>query len=192
VAKKKPKLTQTQKELNATAAWSRKVGRPRDDQQKKVYRFGQTVLGDSNRQDWTFEQAKSFVNYVWACYFGPNAQPLAVYDGRGRSCASASGEKIYLPRWARNRDIILHELGHAILSRKYRQRYNFHQEAHGPEFVRMHAELHGGFGHWPSVQIVKLAKAYGLRVARKDAVPKPLTDRTKKESETRERWLDRC
>jgi hypothetical protein len=184
------KRSKSEKELDESHRWAVKNGRPHDAQRDRVYKFDSMVLGASNREDWSMTQCQEFVNYVWHCYFGNNSVPPYLYDGRGRACASANDEKMYVPRWARNRSIILHELSHAILSRWTRYDYNFKMEAHGPEFVRMHAEIQGALGNWATVTFVKLAKAYGLRVANKGKVPTfedEVQPHLRKES-----WHSRC
>lgn len=42
-------------------------------------------------------------------------QGLGVKDGRGRRTACASGSTIELPRWARTKPVILHELAHVLV-----------------------------------------------------------------------------
>lgn len=58
---------------------------------------------------------------------------LEVLDGRGRSSAAAFGNStITLPKWARTKDVILHELAHAICP---------NWEQHGRLFARTFLEL---------------------------------------------------
>lgn len=190
---KKDKQSQADIEIARGRAWARKVGRPTDKQQKLVYRWENAFLHPQNRADWTVPQCQEFVNFIWACYFGGNALAPAVTDGRGRACASANLHVVNLPRWARNRDIIIHEMAHAILNKGLGYKYSWEMEAHGPQFVRMHGELQGEFGRVRTSQFLREARKAGLRVAPSSAVPQPIVSwRDKPDYDRKERWIDRC
>lgn len=47
-------------------------------------------------------------------------RPITVGDGRRRRSAGGNGRGIYMPRWSRKRWIVLHELSHTIMDRRYR------------------------------------------------------------------------
>lgn len=192
MAKKLDKSAATIRELAQVANAGKAVGKPRDAQQNKVYSFGNNVLGYSHREDWTIVQCQEFVNYVWHCYFGPSSVPPAVDDGRGQACASCNPEHMRLPPWARNRGLILHEIAHAILGVYDGQSYWYKWECHGPEFMRLVAHLEGEFGSWATVDVLKKAKLYGLRVAPPSRIPHPYRRRKPTGKNPRESWLRRC
>ena len=188
--------TATEKQLATTIANCKKVGRPRDRQMYKVYNWEYDINLGSNRCDWTLVQCSAFLGYVWHCYFGTRSKPPIVEPGYGSSCASAGGYSIVLPRWARNREIILHEVAHSILERSSKGYYALHQESHGPEYLRLFIELHDRFGATTKNALLKSAKKARLKVAHPNAVPRPLARfrtnakrRRQPASEKRETWL---
>ncbi|MDO8943285.1 MAG: hypothetical protein Q7U75_08885 [Desulfobacterales bacterium] len=93
-----------------------------------------------------------------------------VKDGRGTRTAYARGSTVSLPVWARNHRVVLHEMAHVLMG------YGDHA-SHGPEFVRLYIDLLVRY-HPEGPRASSLgpsARAAGLRVARADAVPLPLT-----------------
>lgn len=152
-----------------------KIGFKPDLQQERVYEWVYEYLHDSNQEDWSVRQCQRFVNFVWHSYFGSGAVPPHVHTGIGSQVASGGRVCLTLPYWARNRNVVIHELGHAVLQyikcrnlsdpahpNFYLRRY----EGHGPEFVRILIELHHEFNDLPLASMLLSAQKNHLRVAR--------------------------
>lgn len=110
--------------------------RPRDNQRRKVYKAEKFFCFPNPRPepmslDECYDFAKMVLDDV-GCY-----KALIIKDGRG--CRSAwadwytSRVMLTLPKFARNKRIILHELAHCLVDNTY--------QAHGPEFCRVYFEL---------------------------------------------------
>lgn len=90
------------------------------DQTTRIYR-GETRLKGMN-EEFTLKESQKFVDKVLARKYikdkyGWN-RPIVVLDGRGRSKAGATFRHgqyvILLPKWARHKFVILHELAHHL------------------------------------------------------------------------------
>ena len=101
----------------------------RDSQRSAVYAWERQIPG------WPFAPmdlaaCAALVRDVWADY-RPGATPPIVSDGRGRRSACGSRWEIKLPRWARTRGVVLHEIGHSLAS----------MDRHGPVYARLYLDL---------------------------------------------------
>ena len=145
-----------------------------------VYKWQDKALHFGNACDWTLLECERFVAYVWHSYFGTRATPPRVDSGRGKISASANRWVITLPVWARNRNIILHEMGHAILdavtdpdSRIQRgNRISVEKYSHGWKFVRLQIELLVAFSTHGRDNLIKSAREFGIPVAPRNYVPR--------------------
>ena len=106
--------------------------RPRDNQRGKVYKAENTVFDPGEKM--TLEEVEQFVHEVWNFkplrmkkngFVTPYNKPR-VSDGRRRRSGASFGGRIALPKFARNKWYILHELAHEITFRDL--------AGHGPEF----------------------------------------------------------
>lgn len=142
-----------------------------DDRKRStlVYKWQANALHFGNVCDWTMLECERFIAYVWHSYFGPRATLPVVKPGRGAVSARANRWEVVLPVWARNRNIILHELAHAILDATVEGRDD--KFAHGPRFMRLMIELLVAFSTHDRDTIVKSAREWGIPVARRDRVP---------------------
>ena len=148
---------------------------------KLVYKWQQKVLHFGNQCDWTLLECERFISYVWHSYFGSRATVPNVNGGRGVISASANRSVITLPLWARNRNIILHEMAHAMLdavtdpdSRVKRGDtiIGIEKFGHGPRFMRMQIELLIAFSTFDRDVLTKTAREWGIPVARRNRVPR--------------------
>lgn len=114
----------------------------RDFQQSKVYRAERVIDVGSTAREPEFPTVADCERFV-AKVLGSrtfvrrwgNGRRIAIEDGRGRRSACAWGDSIAasvisLPRWARTRASILHEIAHTIV-----------HDGHGPLFARTYLEL---------------------------------------------------
>lgn len=108
--------------------------RPRDMQKERVYR-AERSLPSHDRQlgDGSMATCKTFIDGVtrspwWTKRCRVTA--VRIRDGRGTTIARGGWGSVNLPRWARTRLVILHELAHVLTT-------NTTDETawHGPEFA---------------------------------------------------------
>ena len=130
----------------------------RDSQRSKVYKAEDSLNARKDKFPKLYERfddLKQLQHYVdriteskwWQKYDAPNmgekdgillAKPeeVVVQDGRGRRRAMAvayrMGGEIHMPRWARYRLIILHELAHILQSQR---------PAHGRQFCQVYIDI---------------------------------------------------
>jgi len=106
--------------------------RARDFQRKKIYKAENAAMRCCYPVDrLELDECRQLVSR--ACKFlGLTTSPL-VTDGRGTKRASGTMSKINLPKWARNKWIVLHEVAHACTPRSY--------PAHGREFASTYLKL---------------------------------------------------
>jgi putative metallohydrolase (TIGR04338 family) len=121
--------------------------RLRDSQRGKVYK-AERILNSHPKAMERFEtipEVDVFVKKVLGSSYTrkhfARLNSLTISDGRGRRNASAYGyREISLPRWARTRWTILHELAHIYASYKYK-RVDIAIAAHGREFCKIYLQL---------------------------------------------------
>jgi|SRR5215212_4538479 len=120
----------------------------RDSQRSRVYKAERAAWENFDTPEFrTVAQCQEYVNDVtytrfWderftdGWYLDPEVR-IEVSDGRGRRSAAAfcDEDRIALPKWARNRLVILHELAHILVNG------NRSLASHGPEFVSMYLSL---------------------------------------------------
>lgn len=155
--------------------------RARDAQRQAVYDWERSLRPwlrpDSEAlRPLSLDECRELIQHVWRSYFGRAAVPQ-VKDGRGCSWARGSHKAIVLPRWARHRLIVLHEVAHAILWQDPDTRRT---AAHGPLFVRLVIEL------WHTHYVMhrdateKLAREFPKRILIADVrnIPQPRRKRS--------------
>jgi hypothetical protein len=108
-------------------------GRERDNQRQRVYDW--EGCAKTGKRDLGLSHCQALVDDAYARFGLP--YPARVEDGRGRRNASGGIDKVKLPRWARNEEIVLHEAAHGITDRLY----GVHLPGHGPEFVLVLMDL---------------------------------------------------
>jgi len=91
--------------------------RARDFQRSKVYSSERSLHEAGELL--TLEECQRIVDKItysawWAKRYG-RIVSVTVKDGRGRRRAGAWADKIALPRWARKRSVICHELAHVAI-----------------------------------------------------------------------------
>lgn len=134
--------------------------RPRDFQRAKVYRWERAHVHTMLRPSpLPLAECSDLVREVFYWYEKPLVTlgwaPPQVTDGRGRRHACGSRDVIKLPRWARQRTIVLHECAHGMAS-----------DGHGPEFMARYIELLEEFASMDVTELVASARLAGVRVAK--------------------------
>ena len=133
----------------------------RDQQRSKVYKWEQTTFGSAQHtEELSLKECERIARRVQAAY-GLNHRPLRVCDGRGFKRAVAYIDSIYLPKWARNRVVILHELAHWLCKNDWHREH----DSHGPIFVRTFLELLDWFGIMPMNELRSTAVAHRIKRA---------------------------
>lgn len=151
----------------------------RDSQRSKLYKWEAATFVKSG-EDLTLDQCKVLAHEAVSRYGFTNFP--VIKDGRGRRNAGGSEYEIDLPRWARNRFVVLHEAAHAIVDMLAR-RHNVPRSTwagHGAEFTRVFVSLLDAYGVKPKTGQVGtaavLARRAGLKVAAPGGlVPMPAT-----------------
>lgn len=125
------------------------MSRPRDSQRSAVYAWeravcrdfgeGLAAAGDGGvprldpREELSLPECQKLVDLVWREYRPLSVtRPPAVRDGRGRRRGWSGWGRIELPRFARRRYYVLHEVAHAL---------GPVGAPHGPHFARLLLEL---------------------------------------------------
>lgn len=92
----------------------------RDSQRSKVYVAEHAIdkVGGGARLE-TVPEIQAWINkltkYRWFIRRW-GKRTIIVEDGRGKRWARGGGSRIWLPRWARTKTVILHELAHCLSS----------------------------------------------------------------------------
>jgi hypothetical protein len=83
-------------------------------QARAVYNWEHSYFAECLEGDvLTLSECQELVNRVW---MGLNLiAPPKVSDGRGSNSARAWGDRIMLPRWARNFAVVIHEIAHCVV-----------------------------------------------------------------------------
>lgn len=143
----------------------------RDSQRTKFYKWEREVVsGRARDQRLSLEACGELISKVCRSY---SVAIPEVKDGRGTRKASAQLNRINLPRWARTKGVVLHELTHCILDFDAfrRGRWGNAYAAHGPEFMRLFIQLLANEGIGRAGELGKSARAYGLKITGPTAVP---------------------
>ena len=137
----------------------------RDTQRSKVYGWERaTFTTDGNfTEELTMQECKRIISHVRDAY-GVYTY-FRVADGRGCRFARAGSTTITLPRWARNRFVVLHELAHHILC------VNGTNDAHGPKFTRLLIELLAWAKIDTKANLLRTARFAKLKIAPAAKVP---------------------
>ncbi len=130
----------------------------RDSQRQKVYNWEYRVYPDSYKEEMTLMECVKFVHDICKDY---GVAPPAVNDGRRRRRAVGGLHRIALPKWSRNRVIILHELAHTLTMR-YSKTLDI--AAHGPEYVRVLIELLAKYNNASVRELSKSARASKIKI----------------------------
>lgn len=134
---------------------------PRDRQRQRMYDWERDLWKAVSPEPEALDQLRGFLLWVWSLearrYYRSAVPPPAIGDGRSRRSAAAiySRHEIALPRWARNRIVLLHEIAHFFDQRN---------EPHGPEFVGILIGLMARHDNWDWRSLVRSARSWGLRV----------------------------
>lgn len=92
--------------------------------------------------------------------FDPDIYRPKIKDGRRNRKASANSYVVTLPLWSRTIPVVIHEVCHSIIG--------LHRHGlawHGPEYCRVFFHLIAKTGKITEAELVKQAKAFGLKVA---------------------------
>lgn len=144
--------------LSLTSTW--RATRPRDRQRSRVYRWEAAVARQLRGSSLlppefeTLEECAAFAQVVWRKERGrvglaSHKAPAIERPHRGQRRALAHHDhRITLPRWARSRWVILHELAHRLTPA---------DEAHGPRFVGVLIGLAARWLEYDAQQLMALA-----------------------------------
>ena len=109
----------------------------------------------------TLSECRSFVQFIWADMFFRDPAPI-VCDGRGHGDARLYDGKIHLPKWSRNKIIILHELAHYITDLFDEP----DSRNHAGKFMKVYLLLMAKYRGNKYTELVRSARNFGLVVSR--------------------------
>lgn len=139
--------------------------RERDKQRSRVYEWERHVckrlLGTSiNMPDFeTLDECDEFARPIWRKERGrvglarQHAPEIARPHWGQRSALAHADHRITLPRWARSRWVILHEMAHRLTPR---------DEAHGPRFVGVLMGLVARWMDLDATELMEIADEFGV------------------------------
>lgn len=139
----------------------RTLKEPRDRQRSKAYAFDDWLLKNIPAAKLSLTECHLVVGLCLAhMKFDAERTMPEIKDGRRHRSAMGGPSEIILPRWARSTVIVPHETAHCIA-----MRILGYPEAHGPEWLRIYLFLVSKLHGVSEAELVKEAKAQGLRVA---------------------------
>ncbi len=126
---------------------TRSSGEKRDSQRSALYAWERRLFVHGEKM--TLDECKALVRRVWEAYVNPTcSKPVPnVRAGADRHSAHAWGcVEIKLPKWARNPQVVLHEVAHAAINafdatQTAPKEKRWRVQSHGPEFVLVFVEL---------------------------------------------------
>lgn len=116
--------------------------KPRDSQRSRVYAADYALHETAPRLE-TIADINAFVAQVLSKAtiqrrYGDHLKgTITVHDGRGRRAACGGRDYIKMPAWSRSQALVLHEVAHVIVERRYGDRV----AAHGREFCAIYLDL---------------------------------------------------
>lgn len=142
--------------------------RPRDSQRGAVYAWERKVAQEypSLRVALTLPGCADLVRRVWHDYRPGKPMP-DIRDGRGRRNAAGSPRAIWLPVWARQPYIVLHEVAHSLAPES---------PWHGRVFARLLVDLLVRYGDVPRDVVLRAGRTQKPRrvwFAKVAACPRP-------------------
>ena len=123
----------------------------RDFQRSKVYAWENETFPHIREEQWTLSQCEAFAKQLYGAR-------VKIKDGRGRRSACAHHRRyptISLPKWARNKWVVAHEVAHL------KTRHDLSIPAHGAIFMGVYL---GFLRTCTGVDYTECAKDYGLKV----------------------------
>jgi hypothetical protein len=130
-------------------------------QGKLLYCWEVNVFAERDKQELTLDECRALINNVWVKQLSLTAPPPAVLDGRGSCDARTTATAIHLPRWARNKPIVIHELSHSVT--------DLFDEAssidHSSKFIQVYLTLLGNNTQYRYRALRTSARKYGLKVS---------------------------
>lgn len=142
------------------------MARPRDNQRSRVYAWERSasleLCGRSlyEAEFRTLAECEAFAAPIWRAergrlgLAGKLAPAIERPSWGQRSAFAHNDHRITLPRWARSRWVILHELAHRLTPR---------DEAHGPRFVGVLMGLLARHVDLDAVELMRTAEQAGVR-----------------------------
>lgn len=153
------------------------MARTRDNQKSKVYAWERRCVAELASADFyaaefaTLDECQAFAAPIWRKERGRvglagQAAPSIERPSWGQTSALAHRDhRITLPKWARSRWVILHELAHRLTPA---------DEAHGPRFVGVLMGLVCRWADFDAQELMRLADEAGVRYSVRSIGPVPV------------------
>jgi hypothetical protein len=134
------------------------------DQSESVYAWEIQTFPQRDIGSLSLAECHALVTKIWKQTLNLKADVPPISDGRGSSYARVYNETIHLPRWSRNRLIVIHELAHCVTSMMDHER----SVAHDGLYMQVYLTILALEGDHKYDWLLKSAKDYGLKVSRAD------------------------
>lgn len=132
------------------------------DQSEQVYAWEIATFPQRDICVLTLEECRALIAKIWTQTLNMQADIPPVSDGRGSPYARVYNEIVHLPRWSRNRIIVIHEVAHCIAGMIDDER----SAAHDGLYMQIYLTLLSLEGDYKYDWLLKSAKDYGLKVSR--------------------------
>lgn len=136
-------------------------GRTFPGQAKLLYCWEANVFSERGSQELTLSECQVLVQNIWNQQLCLNVPPPVIRDGRGSQDARTTETAIHLPRWARNKPIVIHELSHSVTDL-------FDEPSsidHSSKFIQVYLTLLGRNTRYKYTALRASARKYGLSVS---------------------------
>jgi hypothetical protein len=134
------------------------------DQSEYVYAWEIETFPERGNCALTLDQCRELIAKIWKGTLNLSGDVPPVADGRGSIYARVYKDVIHLPRWSRNRLIVIHELAHCVTSMMNHDR----SVAHDGLYMQVYLTILSMEGDYKYSWLLKSARKYGLRVSRSD------------------------
>ena len=130
-------------------------------QAKLLYCWETNVFTERSTQELTLDECRDLIQNIWSKQLCLTAPVPSVLDGRGSIDARTTGSSIHLPRWARNKPIVIHELAHFVTDL-----FDVQSSIdHSSKYVQVYLTLLGSNTRYKYTALRTSARKYGLTVS---------------------------
>ena len=142
----------TARELVAVDAFGLIVKDYQTDRVQNIYRWEREVWGTDNPQPkLSLKECANYVIGVVHAAYSLSRKPPRVLDGRGSQMARTGSSTMRLPKWARCKPVILHELAHWAT-----------KPNHEKEWLQTYVMYLCRYGNYPLDKIIESARRHGV------------------------------
>lgn len=126
-----------------------------------LYCWETNIFPTRTTEELTLVECQQLVDHIWNGQLNLSPNPPQILDGRGSRDARTTHTAIHLPRWSRNRPIVIHELSHSITDL-------FDEPSsidHGSKYLQVYLSLLSRNTEYKYNALKQSARKYGLHVS---------------------------